>query len=116
MRFALFGLNSLLIGALFISCHKKSDLESALPRAGDNRPKLEKALQRYQSPKDSLKRQAAEFLIANMPGHFSFDSSSLKYYRPILHLLLESKVLIRKQQFRTNQRTKISRRKTGTQK
>ncbi|PGH37979.1 MAG: hypothetical protein CRN43_17960 [Candidatus Nephrothrix sp. EaCA] len=82
----MFGLNSLLIGALFISCHKKSDLESALPRAGDNRPELEKALQRYQSPKDSLKRQAAEFLIANMPGHFSFDSSSLKYYRPILHL------------------------------
>lgn len=58
---------------LFCSCQPKSDLEQALSFAGKNRPELEKVLLYYnQSPEDSLKCKAAEFLICNMPHYYSF--------------------------------------------
>ncbi len=41
----------------------------ALKAAGDNRGELEKVLSHYASPEDSLKLQAALFLIGNMEGH-----------------------------------------------
>ena len=62
-------------------------LISALQLAGTNRPELEKVLENYSKTEaDSLKLKAAKFLIANMPGHFAYDSSALKVYRPILHM------------------------------
>ena len=49
-----------------------SPLERALRQAGDNRPELERVLDHYAaSPADSLKFQAARFLIENMPGHYT---------------------------------------------
>jgi hypothetical protein len=45
------------------------DLSSILEKAGDNRPELEKALSHYQAQDDSLKLQAAMFLIGNMEEH-----------------------------------------------
>lgn len=48
------------------------EVEEALRQAGKNRRELEKVLKYYGSnPADSLKRKAAEFLIANMPGKYS---------------------------------------------
>ena len=48
-----------------------SPLEQALQAAGENREALEKVLAHYsQDPADSLKLQAAIFLIENMPGHY----------------------------------------------
>lgn len=43
-------------------------LESALELAGDNRAELEQVLRHYAD--DSLKREAARFLIENMPYHY----------------------------------------------
>lgn len=44
---------------------------------------LHKVIHHYsQRSCDSLKLKATSFLIENMPGHFSFDSSNLSVYRP----------------------------------
>lgn len=50
-------------------------LEDALELAGNNRGELEKVLEHYE--KDSLKLEAAKFLIRNMPGHFSYSDTSV---------------------------------------
>lgn len=65
------------------SCGKRhSDLENALILSGENRGELEQVLAHYShDPADSLKLKAAEFLIANMPGHYSYYGSSLDAYR-----------------------------------
>lgn len=44
-------------------------VHSALALAGDNRPELERALTHYRDTGEAQKLAAAEFLIANMPGH-----------------------------------------------
>ncbi len=44
-------------------------VQSALVLAGDNRPELEQALTHYRDTGETQKLAAAEFLIANMPGH-----------------------------------------------
>ncbi len=44
-------------------------VRKALQQAGDNRPQLQMVLDYYQAGGDRQKLQAAEFLIANMPGH-----------------------------------------------
>ncbi len=46
-----------------------ADVLAALDSAGANRAELEKVLSHYSAPADSLKFQAACFLIGNMPGH-----------------------------------------------
>lgn len=48
---------------------KKISLEQALSFAGENRIELEKVFEHYKN--DSLKLKAAEYLITNMPLHFS---------------------------------------------
>jgi len=45
------------------------DVEMSLDKAADNRPQLEKVLRHYQRQGNEQKLAAAEFLIANMPGH-----------------------------------------------
>lgn len=75
----------LLIGMVF-SCKKTPDhLKEALRFAGNNRPELEKVLQHYASPKDSLKYKAAVFLIENMPRHYSYTEPNelTRYYDEI---------------------------------
>ena len=65
----------------FSSCQRyDSQLEEALILAKENRGELEKALAFYE--KDSLKLEAAKFLIKNMPGHYSYREvdSIEKYY------------------------------------
>ncbi len=58
------------ISLMFTSCtQNKTDLESALQKAGENRTQLEQVLKHYSAPADSLKLRAARFLIENMPGH-----------------------------------------------
>lgn len=58
-----------------ISCGQHNvELENALKLAGENRCELEKVLYHYsQNPSDSLKLQAATFLIENMPGHYTLE-------------------------------------------
>lgn len=58
-------------------------LNDALSMAGDNRPQLDSVLKHYAD--DSLKLEAAKFLISNMPGHYSYaDTVAIaQYYRYI---------------------------------
>jgi len=64
-----------------VACkNKKPDgsLTRALEVSGKNRKQLELVLAYYSAPADSLKLKAAEFLIQNMPEHYSrkYDRSS----------------------------------------
>lgn len=65
-----------------ISCKQQTSdplLENALEQAGENRPELEKVLAHYAG--DSLKQEAARYLIRHMPGHYSYaDTTALIPY------------------------------------
>lgn len=69
------------ITILFLSLQSHSEpdkLQLALDKAGNNRSELEKTLQYYQQErKDSLKYQAAVFLISNMPQHYTYEHPSI---------------------------------------
>jgi hypothetical protein len=70
---------------LFSAC-RPSPLEKALRRAGENRKNLERVLAYYRrNPSDSLKLRAAQFLIENMPGHYSYSDMQWQeeYYNEI---------------------------------
>jgi hypothetical protein len=69
------------------SCKQHSSyLEEALCFAGDNRLELEKVLNYYKiDPKDSLKYQAAVFLIENMPYYYTLQNEKLDLYRNELY-------------------------------
>ena len=63
---------------LFLSCKEEGQLEKALDKAGENKIEFFKVLKHYsQSPKDSLKLEAAKFLIRNIPQHYSLYSEAL---------------------------------------
>lgn len=64
--------------AFLFSCSNEK-IDTVLQMAGQNRCELEKVLKHYEQ--DSLKYQAACFLIANMPYHFYYDGDSLERYR-----------------------------------
>lgn len=76
---------TLLIYLLFCQCNTSMHspkLKDALQKAGKNRLELEKVLTHYAAnPQDSLKWQAACFLIENMPGHYTAESPILTYLR-----------------------------------
>ena len=69
--------------AVLCACRPKDEaLERALRLAKDNRPELENVLDHYEG--DSLKLEAAKFLIRHMPGHYSYtDTSICLYYNAI---------------------------------
>ncbi len=71
---------------LIVSCDNRGKkLESALKHAGANKVELLKVIDHYQKdPADSLKLKAARYLIENMPYHFSYDTSYLHNYRPVI--------------------------------
>lgn len=75
-----------LLGITSCSLQDNDRLEKALRAAGTNRVQLEAVLNHYRS--DSLKEEAARFLIENMPYHYSseeyFVSPEGKTFRPDL--------------------------------
>jgi len=84
------GLVSFLLCLTLISCQEKSferivkpSLEESLKLAKGNKKELEKVLKHYESLGDSLKLEAAKFLIINMPGNYTLDTTHLKSVRPI---------------------------------
>ena len=54
---------------LFHAKNKGVSLEQALSMSGENQAELEKVLEYYKN--DSIKLEAARYLIRNMPFHFS---------------------------------------------
>lgn len=73
------------------SSQEPSALETALALAGSNRSELEAVLDHYAN--DSLKSEAARFLIENMPGHFSYaDTARVNvFYDDLDSLLVDMK-------------------------
>ncbi len=72
---------------LIFSC--KNDFSpverKTLMLAGENQQQLKRMLEHYQhSESDKQKLKAARFLIGNMPGHFSYDSTYAVCYRPVI--------------------------------
>lgn len=67
-----------------VSCNSPEDqrLEEALVSAGTNRPELEKVLEHYQG--DSLKLEAARFLIRNMPFHHYYEDARIDSAKAVL--------------------------------
>lgn len=74
---------SILFISYLTSCQKQDpQLEFALNNSGSNRGELEKVLQHYsKNSPDSLKLQAAIFLIKNMPEHYTLDGGLINMYR-----------------------------------
>lgn len=64
------------------SCtHHKNSVEQVLELAGENGKELEAVLQYYQN--EPIKQQAACFLIANMPHHYSYESTQIDSMKSI---------------------------------
>lgn len=74
-RYILFA--AIACGMIFSACNRTHDtlLEEALEMAGKNRTELEKVLAHYAG--DSLKLEAAKYLIRHMPGHYSQADTTL---------------------------------------
>lgn len=85
MKYIFQHINNLFIVSIFLlSCSpelKIDHLNQALNKSGTNRIELEKVLNHYSN--DSLKTLAAEFLISNMPGHYSYKSDGIDDYYAI---------------------------------
>ena len=75
----------LLLEILSCCSQRENALEDALAQSGRNRPELEKVLTYYAD--DTLKLKAARFLIANMPGHYTWNSALLVRYQAALDSL-----------------------------
>jgi hypothetical protein len=78
---------------LFACSRYSTDVENALEQAGNNRGELEKVLKHYsENKKDSIKLRAAEFFIANMPGHWSYDKKMQQAYYKQANLILSASI------------------------
>lgn len=83
----------LLIPLLLSGCRTNDkQLEEALVLAKNNRQELEKVLIFYKD--DSLKLDAAKFLIKNMPGHYSYTEAVDTYYNAV-EVLVDKKYPIK---------------------
>lgn len=76
---------SVLVGALCVflcACGERAALTMALEEAGDNRLELLEVINYYKTEQqDSLKLEAARFLIENMPGHGTVWSEAIDSFR-----------------------------------
>lgn len=86
---------SFILIILFSSCTSNPEsIENVLRQAGKNRKELEKVLKHYvKNPSDSLKLRAAEFLIVNMPGHWSYNAKELEAYYTEVDTVLRSNIV-----------------------
>ena len=64
-----------------VSC--ESGLDFALDKAGENRGEMEKVLEYFRNDLDPLKYEAAQFLISNMPYHYSYSGDVVEQYDSI---------------------------------
>ena len=71
----------------FASCQRRSPIEISLELAGDNRSELESVLAHYSTDlSDSLKYQAAVYLIENMAERWSIAGKRIDCFRDTLFL------------------------------
>jgi hypothetical protein len=70
---------------IFVSCERiPKDVRKVLKNAGTNKNELIKVIEHYKSAGDTMKLEAAYFLIKNMDGYFSAESYRLKEYFDLL--------------------------------
>lgn len=69
------------------ACAPKTSIDEVMDTAGKNRAELQKVLRYYEN--DSLKLEAAKFLIANMKGAYATDSIVHAAYAPFYEIYNE---------------------------
>ena len=89
----------LLTAALTVGCNDISPIASVLDSAGSNRSELEAVLDHYKT-KDANRQKllAAEFLIKNMPAHYSYAGDEIYEYYDYAARILANKSLSPEQQ------------------
>ena len=89
----------LLTAALTVGCKDISPIAEVLDSAGSNRSELEAVLDHYKT-KDAnpQKLQAAEFLIKNMPAHYSYAGDEIYEYYDYAAKIFANKSLSPEQQ------------------
>ena len=89
----------LLTTALTMGCNKNSPVADVLDSAGPNRVELEAVLNHYKTVDvNPQKLRAAEFLIENMPAHYSYAGSEIYEYYEYAAKILANKSLSPEQQ------------------
>ena len=89
----------LLTAALTVGCNDISPIASVLDSAGSNRSELEAVLDHYKTKDNNpQKLQAAEFLIKNMPAHYSYAGNEIYEYYDYAARILANKSLSPEQQ------------------
>lgn len=96
-----FSLPAILTAAVFSACSwtSRSALDYALKSAGQNRAELESVLSHYRSTDNNPdKLLAAEFLLENMPYHYSYFGDKIHEYYDYAANILSDKYLTPEQQ------------------
>ena len=84
----------LLTAALTAGCQGISPISDVLDSAGSNRSELETVLDHYRTlDNNPQKLQAAEFLIENMPAHYSYAGNEIYGYYEYAERVLANKSL-----------------------
>lgn len=83
--------------AVFLCCACSNALDRAIECAGSNRPELEKVIENYRND-NPQKLRAAEFLIENMPAHYSYAGNQIYKYYDYATRILEDHSLTPEQQ------------------
>lgn len=93
-------LSAFLLTAVFtIGCSKHSPVADVLDSAGSNRTELEAVLNHYRTVDNNpQKLRAAEFLIENMPAHYSYAGTQIYEYYDYAAKILANKSLSPEQQ------------------
>lgn len=93
-------LSAFLLTAVFtIGCSKHSPVADVLDSAGSNRTELEAVLNHYRTVDNNpQKLRAAEFLIENMPAHYSYAGTQIYEYYDYAARILANKSLSPEQQ------------------
>ena len=89
----------LLTTALTIGCSKPSSIAVVMDSAGSNRSELEAVLDHYKNADNNPEKlRAAEFLIENMPAHYSYAGPEIDEYYDYAAGILANKSLSPEQQ------------------
>lgn len=89
----------LLTTALTVGCNKPSCVAVVMDSAGSNRKELEAVLDHYKTvDANPDKLRAAEFLIENMPAHYSYAGSEIYEYYDYAAAILADTTLTPEQQ------------------
>ena len=87
------------IATIIFGCTGQSRLDYALSSAGSNRSELEAVLNHYRTvDTNPQKLRAAEFLIENMPAHYSYAGNEIYQYYDYAARILANKELTPEQQ------------------